>query len=762
MFDWIKKKRHGATSQQAPDDRNNQVRQQVADGFALLQSGNNAAANEMFVRVLQVQPDHADALYLTGVIAASENRHEDAITMMERAIASDSKIASFHHTLANLLVTQGRATEAVKYFAQAVQLDPDSAQAQSDFGIALQKTGRTEESLEHFRSALRLAPPSVDAYYNLGTALQSLARHEDAIECYMSALSLDPSHAESSNNLGVSLQAAGRLEEAIACFQRLLARHPQHAMGWNNLGCALQSNRLPADARTCLEHAVALAPHDFNAHSNLALTLRELGELEASMQSSRHALAIRDSSSEHIRLATLLPVIADSAADIKAWRTHFDHEIDALMAQHITLDNPLRDVGACNFNLAYQPECNRDLQKKTAKLYADACPTLLYTARHTTAGLPRRPGKMRIGFISRFMHNHSIGRTTRGLLATLEREEFHVTALFVPPFVDDSISRFICDSADEFVRLPTTLESARTTIAALELDILFYQDIGMDAFTYYLAYSRLATVQCVSFGHPDTTGIPNMDYWVSSEHFEREDASADYSEKLFLLRNVGTLAYYYRPELSQPYRDRAHFNLPAERHLYLCAQALFKVHPDFDAILAGILEADENAEILFVDARVPTWGERLRKRLRNSMPELVHRVRFIPPVSQEDFLALIAVCDVMLDTIYFNGMNTSLEAFSMGIPIVTMPSKLQRGRHTYGMYRHLQLDDCIAHSAQEYVDIAVRLGTAPAFHAEIKQAMLSRCHLLFEDKNIVREFERFFRFALEEKSVTRVPDQPAN
>jgi protein O-GlcNAc transferase len=61
------------------------------------------------------------------------------------------------------------------------------------------------------------------------------------------------------------------------------------------------------------------------------------------------------------------------------------------------------------------------------------------------------------------------------------------------------------------------LERAHTQLGALELDVLFYQDIGMESVSYFLSFARLASVQCVSFGHPNTTGVPNMDYFISND-----------------------------------------------------------------------------------------------------------------------------------------------------------------------------------------------------------------------------------------------------
>jgi predicted O-linked N-acetylglucosamine transferase (SPINDLY family) len=130
------------------------------------------------------------------------------------------------------------------------------------------------------------------------------------------------------------------------------------------------------------------------------------------------------------------------------------------------------------------------------------------------------------------------------------------------------------------------------------------------------------------------------------------------------------------------------------------------------------------------------------------MPDVYDRVIFVPQQKGLDFLNLLAVSDVILDTIHFNGMNTSLEGFAAGTPIVTMPTAFQRGRHTSGMYRKMGMDECIARTPEEYINIAVRLGCDLEFRRHVKQRIAERSNVLYEDINVVREFERFFTTAV--------------
>src|SRR5262249_14288802 len=154
----------------------------------------------------------------------------------------------------------------------------------------------------------------------------------------------------------------------------------------------------------------------------------------------------------------------------------------------------------------------------------------------------------------------------------------------------DEIADAIRTHADEFVALPCHVRRARQLIADCRLDVLFYADIGMDAYTYSLAFHRLAPGQCVTWGAPVQSGIPNVDYFLSSELLEPDDADGHYTEHLVRLNGLPT--YYYRPAAPEKIHDVKHYGLPAGCPIYLCPQSLFKFHPEFDGVLKEILARD--------------------------------------------------------------------------------------------------------------------------------------------------------------------------
>ena len=711
------------------------------------QAGRLPEAESLCRQILQAQPTHPDALQLLGVIAHQVGRNDMAIDLLGRAIAANPTAAEAYYNLGLMLQKEGRPEEAQAQYREALRLKPGYADAWNNLGNILREQGRLDEAVGHYRQALAFNPAYAEAYNNLGIVLQDQGRLDEAVAAIRQALALKPAFAEAHSNLGNALKEHGRLQEAVAAYRQALAHQPTYAQAYNNLGVVFYNQGQLKEAIGHYRQALALDPACAEIYDNLGTALGGQGRLEEAEAVYRQALTLRPNDGTRIKLATLLPMILGSKQEVRSVRKKFDEQITALLNDDLAVQNPVRDVSQTNFYLAYQGCNDRDLQVKVARLYERACPSLLYRAPHCSSSARfRKDGKIRIGFISKFLRNHSIGKTTRGLLANLSRDTFNVCAIFVPPVANDKTADFIKEKADKTVVLPGSLSAARERIAAEELDILFYQDIGMDAFTYFLAFSRLAPVQCSSFGHPVTSGIRNIDYFISTENWEPENGDEHYSERLIRLKSP--IAYYYKPAVPHPLKSRNQFGLADAEHIYICPQTLFKFHPDFDGILDGILRADPLARLVLVNGAEAHWTELLVQRFRHTMPQVAHRVTVLPPQPGSDFINLIAVSDVMLDTIHFCGFNTSLEAFAVGTPVVTWPGEFQRGRHTLAFYKDMGFLDCVADSPARYVELAVRLGTEPTFRDAIKQKILARNHVLYENRKVVTEYERVFLAAL--------------
>ena len=717
------------------------------------QAGRLQEAEALYRQILQAQSDHPDALHLLGVTAHQAGKHEIAVEHITRAIAINPAAAEYHNNIGEVYRALARLSEAEASFQQALAQNPAFAEALNNLGAVLQAQGKLEEAAAHYRQALALKPGYAQAHNNLGSAVLAQGKVEEAAAYFRQALALSPSYAGAHNNLGIVLQQEGLTSEAIAEYRQAFLLDRTLAEAHANLGTVLQEQGKTQEAIDAYRQAIAVNPTYAFAYSMLGYALKKQSKPDEAAQAYRQALALQSGDGTRIKLATILPIIIGSKRELAVVRRNFEKNISALLKEKLTLNDPAREVGQTNFHLAYHGLNDRALQVKIAQLYERACPSLLYVAPHCqSSARPERTGKVKVGFISRYFRNHSIGKLARGLFANLSREKFEVYAVLVRPVGRDDTAAFIQQHADRVLILPNHLQAARELIAAEEMDVLVYQDIGMEPLTYFLAFSRLAPVQCVHFGHPVTTGISNLDYFISSERFEPENGADHYSERLVTMKSLG--AYYYKPDVPDLLKPRSHFGLAEADHIYLCPQAPDKFHPDFDEMLAGILRADPRARLVLIGSKGEYVTSLLRHRLERTMSRDMERVAVLPSQNGQDFINLIAVSDVMLDTVHFGGgFTTNLEAFAVGTPVVTLPGEFQRGRHALGFYQEMGLLDCVADSPAHYIARAVRLGTDTAFRESIKQKILARNHVLYENHAVIREYEQFFLTALEESRV---------
>lgn len=574
------------------------------------------------------------------------------------------------------------------------------------------RSDRLKDAKVMFDQVLQLEPNEVQAFKGLAEVALKVGQPRAALNILLKALEIAPNDVQSRLQCAQTLESLGDIENSVNQWEELCKVAPNSGAFWESLGLAKQYIGKVSEAHQAYAMALQLGP-------SLAL---------------------------HCKIATLISPIVSSVDAMMLERQNMFETLDSILIRSVeepVIDDPMTAALWTNFYLAYHGLSNKALQVKTAEMYRKVVPSLDFVAKHCSQPTPSS-GTIKIGLISQFFYNHSIGRTSRGFFSKLSREKFEVFAIFIAPTVDDDYSRFIRLHADHSVVVPQNLNSAREAIEALELDILFYQDIGMEPFSYFLAYSRLAPLQCVSFGHPDTTGIPTIDYFISNDLYELQEASDHYSEKLYLLSDLGTLSYYDRPKLPANPRTRGDFGFSVTDRIYLCPQNLFKIHPDMDELMGAILRGDPEGKIVIVSAKVLHWNELMRSRWSRSIPDVVDRVVLLPRMVSSDYLSLIAMSDVMLDSVHFNGMNTSLEALSVGTPVVTWPSEFQRGRHTQAMYRKMGLPDCIAQSAKSFVDIALRIANDATYRSSLQTRILERCECLFEDQRVIDEFERAF------------------
>ncbi|MFO1083238.1 MAG: tetratricopeptide repeat protein [Reyranellaceae bacterium] len=721
-------------------------------GAALRHLGRFDEAVASYDRSLALRPDHAETHNNRGMALRAAGRLGEALAAFDRALALSADYAEAATHRGAILSELGRHDAAVASFDRAIAARPDHVEAHSHRAIALMALGRTADAIASYDRTLALQPAHAAAHSNRGIALATLGRLDEALASYDRALALKPDQAEALNNRGNALGGLGRLEEALACFDRALVLKPDYPEAHTNRGNALNNLRRLAEAVASYDRALALRPHDAELHANRGVARAGQGDIEAARQDFSAALALDPASLRYAWMTSLwLPIIPPSGEVLASLRSGYLDSIGALAAMPGTLPTVETINLPSIFYLAYHGRDDREIVEALGRLYRAKAPRLGFTAPHiATWQAPGTGRRLRVGFLSEFFADHTIGRLYRGMVRHLDRRRFEVVVLHAPRAAQDTISAELDGLADKVLRLPPGLERQQHLVAGEALDALFYPDIGMSRDTYLLAYARLAPVQAVSWGHPDTTGLDTIDYFVSAAGIEPDGADAHYSERLIRLDRLP--CWYEAPTVAAGTAPvRRDFGLPESGTLYACPQSLFKFHPDFDAILAAIATGDPDGHVVVLDGLQPAWSERLRTRWRESRhAAALARVHFVPRQPYDRFLALMATFDVLLDPIHFGSGNTLYEAVVHGTPIVTWPGRFMRGRIVAGAYRQMGLADApIAERLEDYAPLALALGRDPARRAALRRAAQAKAGALFADHQAVREFEAFLAASVE-------------
>jgi CRISPR-associated protein Csy1 len=356
---------------------------------------------------------------------------------------------------------------------------------------------------------------------------------------------------------------------------------------------------------------------------------------------------------------------------------------------------------------------------------------------------------VRVGFLSHFFFNCTVGRYFASWITRLDPARFETIVYYTNEWMADD-TRAIATAASRFRHLPgRSLHSIAREVAGDRLDVLVYPELGMHAETYTLASLRLASVQCAGWGHPDTPGHPSIDWFISCADMEPPEGPSHYSERLATLPGLGT--HYARPS-GEERATRADFGLPEERTLYLMPQSLFKIHPDNDERLAEVLARDANGLLVCFAAGQDALTERFAARLAGPFErrglQVEDRVRFVVPgIAHGAYLALNRLCDVMLDTLHWSGGNTSLDALSAGLPVVTQRGRFMRGRQSGAMLEALGVPELVVADEAAWIETSVRLGRDRDFRMNVSERIAANAGVLFGRDEPVRALEDFLERA---------------
>jgi protein O-GlcNAc transferase len=627
------------------------------------QNGRLQDAEQLYLKILDVKPDHFDAQHLLGVI-----RHQ-----------------------------QGRNSEALALIGAALAINPHSARALSNHGLVLYHLNRYEEALARFDQALAINPDFVEALNNRGNALQRLKRDEAALGMFDQVLAREPNFIEAHNNRGNALQGLKRFEAALASYDRALALRPDYAEAHYNRGGAFMSLKLYEEALASYDRALALRPDYAEALFSRGDVLNELCRHEEAITSYEQATTLRP---DH---PYAYSGMAETALAICDWRrtAELSDRLVAGVKQGTAIINPFTLI-RCSDDPALHLQC-------ASAFIADK---LSGRQPPLWTGTVRSHERIRLAYLSADFHRHATACLTAELFELHDRECFELIGIAFDRDDGSDIRRRLVKSFDRFhdVRAKDDREIA-TLLHALEVDIAidlkgYTQDSRPEIFSY-----RPAPIQVNYLGYPGTMGADFIDYIIGDAVVTPCDQQAFYRERIVQLPDAYQVNDRKRL-IAERTPSRSEVGLPEDGFVFCCFNNSYKITaPVFDIWMRLLREITGSVLWLLRDNATAENNLRGEAQARGVDSE---RLIFAGRTSVEDHLARHRLADLFLDTVPYNAHTTASDALWAGLPVLTCQGNAFAARVAASLLHAVGLPELVTHSLEEYEALARRLASDAA------------------------------------------------
>ena len=595
----------------------------------------------------------------TAVVHHQAGRLEAAERIYREVLAANSREPDALHLLGVVYHQKGRHAEAVDLIRRAIRQNRTAPAFHNNLGDVYRALDRLPDAVACFKRALRLKPDFAEAHNNLGNAYRDLNELADAIACLERAVRLRPDYIDARHNLGNALKDVGRFDEAAVCYRQALEANPGSAPTWNNLGNVLREGGRFTESIGCFRRALEIKPDYALAYNNLANTFKDCGMLDEAISHYRRA---------------------------------------------VELDSDYPDAFSnLLLTLQYRPGVTPGDVAETHAVYQQryAAPLRTTWKPHQNARDPEK--RLRLGFVSCDFSRHPVGYHLLPVVENLDKQTAEVVCYNDRIKKDTHTLRFQAAASIWRDVAGWSAQRLADQILADGIDIL----LDLAGHTAGNRLLTFAPLQITWAGYEGTTGLAAMDYILADRYVIPEGAEQYYCEKV--LRMPGGYLCYDPPEEALPVGP-----LPAianGRVTFASFNNLVKITREVVALWARIMCQLPQSQLVLRYNGLGDEGVRRRYLdLFASAGVDPQRLSLLPRTSRADYLATYSGVDVALDPFPFTGGATTCDAMWMGVPVVIFPGQTFAGRHSLSHLTSVGLTETIAHSPDEYVELAVALA----------------------------------------------------
>jgi predicted O-linked N-acetylglucosamine transferase (SPINDLY family) len=697
-----------------------------------------------------------------GILLYEAEDYQESYKSLSKALELNSGDSRIYYYLGNTLTKLEQTANAIAAYQQAIRLDPTLMDSYNNLGLLLTQLRQLENAEAVYQQAIAIDPSFPGTYLNLGNLLLEQAEIAAAISTYQIILELTPDHTDIQQALAYALDAQTNpipfyqsfghyffeqqdYPTAIRHYRRYLDLQAGTVDIYLELNQALWQMGEQSEAIAILRQAIVHHPTSEPLYFELILKLTRHGNIKDAIEVAETACqALPQSYTLRLVKGLTLPYIYDSVEEIELYRDRYLSELQNLL-DTTSLETAEQRQQAltgisrfASFYITYQARSMLEPQHLFGQL-VHRIMAANFPQWVQPLPLPPVTHKIRVGFLTHYFHAYSGTLWLTGWLHHLDRTQFEIYCYYIGNQPDSTTQEFQ-QFSDTFHHIPGELAAIATQVLQDQLHVLVFPEIGMDPQTVQLAALRLAPVQCTAWGHPVTSGLPTVDYYLSSEFMEPPDGQNHYTETLVQLPRLGIA--YPRPLVPALTKTRSAFGLRENAIVYFCGQAPFKYLPQHDELLVGIAQRVPTAQFVFLRAEV--LQSRLQRAFASAGLQAEQYCVFLPALPRADYLMLNQLCDGFLDTIGFTGGNTTMDAIACGLPVITYPQEFMRGRMSFGILQASGITETVATSEAHYIELAVKIGCDQDWRDHLSNRILLTQVQVFDDQTCIPSLAKFF------------------
>jgi predicted O-linked N-acetylglucosamine transferase (SPINDLY family) len=574
------------------------------------------------------------------------------------------------------------------------------AESHRQAGLKAQRTQAWALAEREFQRAAELAPEDALMWLNLARSRLQLGRSVPGLEAARRAFELDRADPVACRLAADLMLQMARPAEALATLESLAPEAPRDHDFHNAHGNALFQVKRPREAIDAFFRALALKVDAAIVHYRLGLCFMDLAMAHESSECFRTAISLDDGAVRALALSLIVHESrqacnwTNAAADARALLDAVDGddpEVGRLLSPFALL--------AIDATPAQQ---RRMGERRLAGLTRQVAPL-------PPPG-PRKPGRIRIGYLSADFYQHATAVLMAELLERRDTARFEVFLYSHSPSDDTDVTRRVRAACEHFVDVNgmgnrAVAQRMRDDGIDIAVDLKGHtRDSRMDLLAY-----RPAPVQASYLGYPASSGARFIDYFIGDRITTPLAHAPNYSE------HIAQLAGCYQPNDASralpPCPPRAELGLPEDAVVLCCFNQTYKLSPRMLDLWAAIL-AEAPRAVLWMLAWNPHARENLLRELnRRGVP--AQRVFFAPKLGLAGHIARLRAADLFLDTWPCNAHTTASEALWAGVPVLTVPGPTFASRVAASLVAACGLGDLACADEAHYVRFAAALANEP-------------------------------------------------